>query len=198
MKIVLRSVLIILVLVAGAILVLAVRAARARHEDESYHAALAKTLAVSSRNFAENGAIPPAFTCRGSGNAPQIRWDHVPAGAQSYVLTMVDWDAPAPWLPLNDFTHWILYNIPEERREVTESASSDELQKEHIEVGQNSSGSPGYAPPCPPLGTHRYKVRVYAIDIPQIRLSNTDRRAIQNAMQGHILGFGETDGIADR
>jgi Raf kinase inhibitor-like YbhB/YbcL family protein len=198
MKFAVRGVLIILVLIAGAIFSLAVRASRGRHADEAYHAVLAKTVAVSSRSFAAKDAIPSAFTCQERGISPHIQWDHVPAGTQSYVLTMVDWDAPTPLLPLNDFTHWILYNIPEQRREVSESASNDELRKENIDVGHNSSGSTGYAPPCPPLGKHLYKVRVYAIDIPQIRPSIADRSAIQNAMQGHILGFGEIVGIVGR
>jgi phosphatidylethanolamine-binding protein (PEBP) family uncharacterized protein len=99
----------LLIMLAG-ISFLAFRASRARLADDAYHAALAKTLGVSSESFGANGKIP-ATSCKGGGSSPQVGWDHAPTGTMSYVITMVDWDVPTRMLRLNAFTHWILYDI---------------------------------------------------------------------------------------
>jgi Raf kinase inhibitor-like YbhB/YbcL family protein len=185
-----------LVVLAAGVLVLSWRASRARDADNAYHAALAKTLVVKSVSFSANGEIPAVFTCKGGGHSPQVGWSRSPAGAMSYVVTMIDWDAPTPALRLNAVTHWILYNISPERSEIPDAATNEELRRENIGIGENSSGTVGYAPPCPPLGTHRYSVRVYALDVAQIRPLVADRLGIQDSMRGHILAFGETDAVA--
>jgi phosphatidylethanolamine-binding protein (PEBP) family uncharacterized protein len=113
-----RIVLGFIALLAALVLVLSLRASGVRHADAAYHAVLSKSVAVTSQSFAENGAIAAELTCRGRGDAPQIGWDHVPTGTMSFVLAMVDWDVPTPKFPLNAFTHWILYNIPRERRQM--------------------------------------------------------------------------------
>lgn len=198
MKYAARIVLAALVLFATIISIFVWRAASTRHADVAYHAALAKTLAVGSETFSANGEIPTAFTCRGSGNSPELKWDHVPPGTQSFVLTMVDWDAPTSALRLNAFTHWILYNIPGEHRAIAASTTDDALRREHIAIGENSSDTLDYVPPCPQLGKHRYSIRVYALDVARILPSIADSHGIQNAMRGHIIAYGEISGLAGR
>lgn len=186
----------ILALLVVALLLLAIRASRARQADVAYHGSLAKTLTVTTRSFHADGEIPPAFTCHGGGNSPQVGWAHAPVGAKSFVMTLVDWDAPTPALRLNVFTHWILYDIPAAASGIGASETNAELRREGVEIGENSAGDNGYAPPCPVFGKHRYTLRVYALDVAKLQPAGLDLQAIQNAMRAHIIAFGETDGNA--
>jgi phosphatidylethanolamine-binding protein (PEBP) family uncharacterized protein len=59
----------------------------------------------------------------------------------------------------------------------------------------NISGQPGYMAPCPPVGTHRYEFRVYALDVGSIQPSTKDKAGVMSAMDGHILSYGELVGL---
>jgi phosphatidylethanolamine-binding protein (PEBP) family uncharacterized protein len=42
--------------------------------------------------------------------------------------------------------------------------------------------------PCPPIGSHRYFFKLYALDA-QLTLANTPTRAeVEQAIKGHVLG----------
>ena len=104
---------------------------------------------------------------------------------------MEDPDAPA-----GTYTHWILYNIPGERRELPAGiASGTELPGGEIQ-GTNSNGKTGYTSPCPsPRGsTHRYVFTLFALDT-QLDLSGiVDASTLRNAMVGHVRGTGQLIG----
>ena len=107
----------------------------------------------------------------------------------------MDWDGPSPALRLGNFTHWILYDIPPTVHEVKSAITTSVLNQQKIHVGNNSSDAAAYMPACPPIGKHRYVFRVYALDVEQIRPASPDRDAVMQAMQGHVLGFGEIVGL---
>jgi len=88
------------------------------------------------------------------------------------------------------FTHWILYNIPLTETSIAAGAADAGLHQKGIEAGENSLGGHAYFGPCAPI-EHRYLIRVYALDVPQIRPQTNDRQGINDAMKGHILSFGE-------
>jgi phosphatidylethanolamine-binding protein (PEBP) family uncharacterized protein len=53
--------------------------------------------------------------------------------------------------------------------------------------GETSTGSRGYYPPCPPIGTtHRYVFRLYAVDM-DITQPTADRESIDWALTGHTI-----------
>lgn len=135
--------------------------------------------------------MPAQYSCKGAGSSPEISWTGAPAGAKSYALVTMDWDAPSPILKLMAVTHWVLYNIPAGVTEIAEKATNDDLKKQNISLGLNIAGGEGYTPPCPPLGAHQYIFRVYAIDVDTIQPASNSRSAVMAAIQGHILGYGE-------
>lgn len=196
MKYVTRTLMGIVLLIGAAVLVAHWRALRAREADDAYHTRLVQTLVVSSKSFAADGPIPAMFTCHGQGLSPQLGWEGGSPNAKSYVLLMVDWDAPAPWLPLNAFTHWALFNIPSSDTAVAEATTATQLRQNTIDVARNSSDADEYVPPCPPVGRHHYTFRVYALDLARLRPRSDDRSGVLEAMRGHVVGYGQIVGVS--
>jgi Raf kinase inhibitor-like YbhB/YbcL family protein len=131
----------------------------------------------------EPGATLPAInTCTGAGESPEVSWSGIPSGTKSLVLILDDPDAPG-----GTFTHWIVYNIPPTTGSLGRSQPNQKVLDNGANVGENSGGSRGYYPPCPPVGsTHRYIFRLYAVDT-DLTLPTASRDAIEVAMNGHTL-----------
>jgi Raf kinase inhibitor-like YbhB/YbcL family protein len=98
--------------------------------------------------------LPSQYSCDGEGFNPPLKFIDVPAEAKSLALIMEDPDAPA-----GTYAHWLLWNIHPSVQEIEENS----VPLGAVE-GYNDSGAAGYAPPCPPNGTHRYIFRLYALD----------------------------------
>src|SRR5580698_36633 len=129
-----RTVIVLLALVIGALLVLYLRAAGDRRADLNYHAALTKSLRVSSSGFEPNGEIPARFTCLGAGQSPELTWDNAPGNARSYAVLVVDFDAPSPGLALFAVTHWMVYDLAPDQHS----------------LGGEAKTPNAYMPACPP------------------------------------------------
>jgi Raf kinase inhibitor-like YbhB/YbcL family protein len=105
-------------------------------------------MKLSSRSLSASGRIPGrcAFAVQApfghvrlsSNRNPQLRWHGAPAATRSFVVTVIDADAPtkpddvnregrsvAASLPRAEFVHWLLANIPADVTEIAEGASSD-------------------------------------------------------------------------
>lgn len=195
MKLLCRVVFAVFVLAAAFIAFAYMRASSARDVDRTYHAAIPKTLILRSISFSAGGDIPSSYTCKGEGVSSQVSWEGAPDKIQSYVLIATDWDGPTPRLRRGNFTHWILYNIPQDVHEIKSAVTSAELTQKKIEIGENSSDAAAYMPPCPPLGKHRYVFRLYALDVPQIHPATHDRNGVMDAMTGQVLAYGEIEGL---
>jgi Raf kinase inhibitor-like YbhB/YbcL family protein len=111
-----------------------------------------RQLTVTSPDFPPNGAIPTRFSCDGAKARPALRFGGVPARAAELALIVVDPDA-------GGFVHWTVYGLPPG----TAALASTGLPAGARE-GENSTGSTGWTPPCPPSGTHRYEFRVYWLE----------------------------------
>ncbi|MCG7855180.1 MAG: YbhB/YbcL family Raf kinase inhibitor-like protein [Methanoregulaceae archaeon] len=148
------------------------------------------SLVLTSDAFPANGTIPVQYTCDGQGESPSLAWNNAPAGTRSFALILEDPDAPA-----GTFTHWVLYNIPGERRELPSSiASVQELPGGEMQ-GINSNRKTGYIGPCPPpASTHRYILTVWALDDRMNLSGNVDADKLRKAMEGHILATGQLTG----
>ena len=65
-------------------------------------------------------------------------------------------------------------------------------------MGSNDWGNPAWRGPCPPVGRHRYFFTLYALDVVLGDRGALPKRALEAAMQGHVLGHGELVGMYER
>ncbi len=133
--------------------------------------------------LATGAVLPEAYTCTGAGESPAVSWENVPQGTKSFVLIVDDPDAPA-----GTFTHWLVYNIPQDIRQIYRAQPNAKVLANGAQQGDNSAGSRGYFPPCPPIGpAHHYVFSVYALDY-EISMPTADREGIDWAITNHVLG----------
>lgn len=154
-------------------------------------------LAVVSSAFKPDGNIPAKYTCDGADISPPLSWSGIPAGARSLVLIMDDPDAPDPAAPKMTWVHWVLYNIPPETTQLPEGVKSSGLPKGTRE-GLNDWQRTGYGGPCPPIGRHRYFLKLYALDVLLPDLHGPTKAELEKAMRGHILAQQELIGTYQR
>jgi len=117
-----------------------------------------------------------------------------------------------------NFYHWVLVDIPATVSAIDESADSDKVTPHGKPPGPAGLGLRGindytkwfagddamkgdyggYDGPCPPWNdtiVHHYHFKVYALDVPSLKLSgNFDGPQALKAMKGHTLAKGESVG----
>jgi Raf kinase inhibitor-like YbhB/YbcL family protein len=131
--------------------------------------------------------LSEVHTCTGASESPAVSWENPPSGTKSFVLIVDDPDASA-----GTFTHWLLYNIPPQTRQIDRAQPNAKVLANGAQQGDNSVGSRGYFPPCPPPGpAHRYVFTIYALDY-EISMPTADREGIDWAMTNHVLGQAKT------
>ena len=157
----------------------------------------APAFTLVSTAFSQGGAIPPRYTCEGDNVSPPLRWTGVPPGARSLVLIVDDPDAPDPAAPKMTWVHWVLYNIPPSSAGLAEGISEKDLPQGTLQ-GINDWKRTGYGGPCPPIGTHRYFHKLYALDTVLPDLKHPSKAALEHAMKGHILCQAELIGRYQR
>lgn len=192
-------------------------------------------MELRSESFTPGGKIPGQFAfclphaeshvCLGGNLNPHLAWDGVPPEATSLVLICHDPDVPSVGddvnqpgrevpanLPRVDFFHWILVDIPPQRREI----AAGEFSRGVTPRGKGGPSAPGglrqgindytgwfagdadmrgdyfgYDGPCPPWNDalrHRYIFTLYATDLPRLPLEGGFQgAAVRAALAGHIL-----------
>jgi Raf kinase inhibitor-like YbhB/YbcL family protein len=143
-------------------------------------------MKLTSSAFAENQTIPKVYTCEGRDISPPLSWSEAPAQIKSLALIVDDPDAPDPAAPKMTWVHWVLYNIPPSSSGLPEGVNASALPKGTLE-GNNDWHRTGYGGPCPPVGRHRYFHKLYALDVVLPDLKHPDKKALENAMKGHIV-----------
>jgi len=140
---------------------------------------------LSSPAFQDGGPIPAKQACKPQGNvSPELDWSEAPVNTQSFVLIMDDPDAPG-----GTFTHWVLFDIPADQKQLAEGLGSSGVS------GNNGGSQTGYFGPCPPSGIHRYYFHLYALDVPSLNLKEgASRSEVEAAMSKHIIGTADTMG----
>lgn len=143
-----------------------------------------KALIVKSPAFEANKKIPIKYTCEGDNLSPPLTIEAIPSEAKTLALILDDPDAT-----IGTFDHWVVWNIP---------ASTSRIEENKAPLGtegMNSAREPGYYPPCPPSGTHRYVFKVYALDKALDLGANSRKKDVEKAMEGHVLAKGELIGL---
>jgi hypothetical protein len=149
-------------------------------------------LTLSTPAFANGETIPRSHTCDGADESPPLSWSGAPPGVQGFALIVEDPDAP-----VGAWNHWLLWDIP-----ASTSALPQAFEPGSIGVsGRNDFGRRGYGGPCPPRGhgPHRYFFRLFAVDRKSLGLAEgSNRQALENALQGHIVANAEYMGAYER
>jgi len=78
--------------------------------------------------------------------------------------------------------------------ELTENVPLDEDLPDGSRQGITDFRRPGYGGPAPPSGTHRYYLKIYALDIKLDLSSSSTKSDLLKAMEGHILAEGQLMG----
>jgi hypothetical protein len=147
-------------------------------------------IQITSTEFNEGGIIPKEYTCDGKDISPPLSWGPLPENTKSIVLIVDDPDAPS-----GTFTHWIIFNIPPDVREMPAGVPQKERLEDGSVQGKNDFKRIGYNGPCPPRGPpHNYRFKVYALDTLLPLEPGATKKDVIEAMAGHILGRGELTG----
>jgi Raf kinase inhibitor-like YbhB/YbcL family protein len=157
------------------------------------HAEETMSLTITSTAFTNGGEIPSRYTCQGEDISPPLDWRGVPDKARSLILIVDDPDAPDPKAPRMTWVHWVLFNLPPDTTGLPEDATPDALPS-GTGLGMNSWNRTGYGGPCPPIGRHRYFHKLYALDTVFDLPGRPTSKALEAAMQGHVIGQAELVG----
>lgn len=157
-------------------------------------------MELRSSTFAAGATLPNStvlndLDCHGPNASPALAWSGAPAGTQSYVLILDDYEARGG----DGFIHWVAYNIPASVTSLPENAGAGEPD---ITVGgrhaYNDFLRRRYDGPCPPEGpAHKYRFTVYALDMPAIDDAGTPMtwRKLRFIIRGHVLASGSLTGL---
>jgi hypothetical protein len=169
-----------------------------------------------------------------SGNRnPQLSWTDVPKGTESFALLVHDPDVPSKGddvnkegrevpasLPRVNFYHWLLLDIPADKREIAAGSQSDGVTPHgkrgpaatgRMRHGMNSytgwfASDPemegdyyGYDGPCPPWNdsiVHHYVFTLFALDVQLLAVDGElTPEKVEAALRGHVLAEAKLTGV---
>ena len=130
------------------------------------------------------GAIDPAYTCKGTGERPVVKWTNPPANAKEMALVVTDDNA-------GGFVQWIVAGLDPSTKQI----AAGPLPGGVVE-GTNSFESIGWKAPCPPDGTHTYRFRLYALAEPSGVTAATPTDQAVVAIRKNIVSLVTRTGIA--
>ncbi len=145
---------------------------------------------VKTTAFQPSGEIPKKYTCAGEDVSPALSWNGTPEGTKSFALIADDPDAP-----VGTWVHWVVYDLPANTRQLPEAVPKTDAIPGGGRQGQNDFKKTGYGGPCPPPGKpHRYFFKLYALDTELALKPGATKKAVEQAIKGHILGQTEVMG----
>ncbi len=151
-------------------------------------------MELKSPAFGNGEKIPQKYTGDGADVSPPLEWTDPPAGTLSFALICDDPDAPK-----KTWTHWVIANIPADRRSLEEGVPANRALPSGAVQGQNDFGKIGYGGPAPPKGKpHRYFFRLYALNEHMLGKAGATKDELLKAMEGHILGEAQWMGTYQR
>ncbi len=147
-------------------------------------------LELKSSVFQNGEFIPAKYSCKGDDVSPPLEWSGVPENTKSFALISDDPDAP-----MGTWVHWVMYDIPADKRSFPEGVRKDMILDDGSKQGMTDFGRTGYGGPCPPPGpAHRYFFRLYALDaVPNLKPGLT-KQELLNAIKDHVIEKAELMG----
>jgi len=145
-------------------------------------------MLLSTPAFADGTEIPPKYTMSVPAPvSPKLQWTNVPENTVSFALIFHDPDG-APRKRVDDYLHWIMFNIPGTVRELPEAlAPGAQLPDGTIQA--KNRGVNGYiGPGAPAVGPHHhYTFELFALDLKLDLGPDATRADLLKAIDGHIL-----------
>jgi phosphatidylethanolamine-binding protein (PEBP) family uncharacterized protein len=151
-------------------------------------------ITVSSTDFTDGSAIPPASAGKGVGDnsSPQLRWTGVPPEARQLLLIIDDVDVPLP----RPLLHTIAVIDPQVQDVDAGALQPGTAGMRFIPGGLGHRGYAGPRP-IPGHGPHHYRFHLFALDAPvPDHVSAT--KALLKQMAGHVLARGMLTGTYER
>lgn len=142
-------------------------------------------IKITSNTFSYGDEIPEKYTCKGKDINPPLSISGASSKVVTYALIIEDPDAL-----YKVWTHWIVYNISPRTTQIYEN-----FVPAGALLGQNDFGTDSYRGPCPPLGKHRYRFKLFALDTKLNLKMGATREDIDKAMETHILDVAELEGV---
>lgn len=150
-------------------------------------------MKIESSAFSFGAPIPREYTQQGEDLSPPIRISDIPAGSDSVVLVCVDPDAPDPQAPKLTFVHWVVYNLPPQQLSIPAGADLPAIYPS-CSLGLNGRNEIGYIGPKPPIGTHRYFFKAFAVDTVLTFDYVPELKDVFNVIDGRVVKMAETMG----
>lgn len=147
-------------------------------------------FSLTSEDFEDGQRIPDVHTGEGADQSPQLSWDESPPGKKSFALIMDDPDAPN-----GTFAHWAAYNIPSNVDGIARGEAG------RFAEAVNDFGNSGYGGPMPPEGhgTHRYRFKLYALDVEKLNLpAGATVQQVEEEAQRHQIAVTQLTGTYER
>lgn len=151
-------------------------------------------FALISPAFAAGATIPAEYTCDGADISPPLAWSGAPRGTRSFVLVVLDPDAPG-----GVFHHWAAFDIAPGADSLAGGYDASRPAAGFREA-KNDFGAEGYRGPCPPPGpAHHYHFRLFSISRPSLDLTpSADVAEVLAAAQPYVIGEAELVGTYRR
>lgn len=150
-------------------------------------------MEVSTTEFGPGQPIPRRFTCDGENVSLPLRWTGAPERTQGFALIFDDPDAPS-----GTWDHWVLYDIPAATTSLATGVPSTPTLANGAKHGKNGWGQPGYRGPCPPRGTHRYVIHLFALGGPTGLPPGATSAQLRRAVEGKTIATAELFGTYER
>lgn len=163
---------------------------------------------------------------------PHLGWSDVPEGTKSFALIVHDYDVPGEGddvnqpdrevpedLPRVDFFHWVLVDIPSEKRSIEEGEFSNGVEARGKQTKRGPHGTrqgvndftgwfagdeemagtyygyDGCAPPWNDSILHHYVFTLYALDVERLDVEDDfTGQEVRDAMEGHVLAEASLEG----
>lgn len=152
------------------------------------------TLQFSSTAFKNGANIPVKYTGEGDDILSPLSWSDPPDGTRSFAIIFEDpEDTTAPG---GVFTHWFIFNIPPDSREMPESLPKQSKLTNKAIQGKNDFGKIGYGGPLPDgTGPHRYRFTLYALNHLLDLAGDVSKVQVLDSTKRHVLAKEELWGI---
>lgn len=134
-------------------------------------------LRLTSAAFDDGEELDPSFTAdEEDAVAPPLEWSAPPAGTMEMALVVEDVDASAK-------CHWLVWGIAPQRGKLMEGETPPK-------TGKNGAGNSDWLLPAPEGDdAHSYVFQLFALDAPLDLAPGASRKALVEAMDGHVLGI---------